>query len=161
MPRLLNHDGSAAQEWLRVSDAEELQQRRLSQAEAKLLLPLDLFLADETARGLWLSSEQDVHLIKPELARLDMVALVFAVFTDGRSFSQARMLRDELDYRGDIRATGAFIQDQAHYLLRCGVTSFEISDEIAMDSFKASLDDFSEHYQAAADKSQPLFRRRA
>ena len=129
------------------------------------LVPLSLYLERESVRntdcGVWLASDEDVHSLAPFLETVTVIALNFLAFADGRSFSQARTLRDVLDYQGEIRATGAFIQDQAHYLMRCGFSEFSLPDEADTESFQESLKDFSESYQAACDVAEPLFRRRA
>ena len=84
----------------------------------------------------------------------------FPVFTDGRGFSYGRELR-ERGYQGELRAAGHFIRDQLTYLSRCGFDAFQMADESQLEDALASLDDFSESYQAAIDQPLPLFRRRA
>jgi uncharacterized protein (DUF934 family) len=101
--------------------------------------------------------------VEPLLAHLDelvLVAVNFPVFTDGRGFSYARELR-ERGYRGELRAVGSIIRDQLHYLSRCGFDAFQFDDEKQLEDALKSLEDFSEHYQAAIDQPLPLFRRRA
>ena len=94
------------------------------------------------------------------LEQIALVVINFPVFTDGRGFSYARELR-ERGYRGELRATGHFIRDQLTYLQRCGFDAFQMADEADLEEALASLNDFSEHYQAAVDQPLPLFRRRA
>ncbi len=132
------------------------------------LVPLETFLSfsqsdecDFSRIGVWLSSDQEVSELSKLMEKLEVIALNFNAFADGRSFSQARVLREQLDYTGEIRATGAFIQDQLAYLKRCGFDAFSVSETENMESLKKSLDDFSEFYQAACDEPNPLFRRRA
>lgn len=131
---------------------------------ADVFLPLDTFLeaAEQFEKAsVWLSSDQDVALLSKVLGRVNTVALKFDVFMDGRSFSQARLLRENLEFTGEIRAVGNFIQDQLFYMLRCGFTEFSVEDGADEDSMRISMKDFSESYQAACDISEPLFRRRA
>jgi len=94
------------------------------------------------------------------LADIPLIAIHFPVFTDGRGFSYARELR-ELGFSGELRATGAFIRDQLTYMVRCGFDAFQMDDETELEEALASLNDFSEYYQASADQPLPLFRRRA
>jgi uncharacterized protein (DUF934 family) len=63
-------------------------------------------------------------------------------------------------YDGELRACGHFIRDQLCYLQRCGFNSFEFATEENLDEALGSLKDFSEYYQASANQSLPLFRRR-
>ncbi|WP_370978642.1 DUF934 domain-containing protein [Agaribacterium sp. ZY112] len=128
------------------------------------LIPVATYLAwaDDLPANVspWLSSDVDVECLRPVLAKLTLIALNFAAFADGRSFSQARILRDQLEYQGELRAVGAFIQDQLFFLRRCGVDSYSVADDADVESMQASLNDFTETYQAACDVQEPLFRRR-
>ena len=102
-------------------------------------------------------------LIAPLFDHLEELALVtvnFPVFTDGRGFSYGRELREK-GYTGELRAVGAFIRDQLDYLSRCGFNAFQLEDESQLPDALASLNQFSEHYQADIDQPQPLFRRRS
>jgi uncharacterized protein (DUF934 family) len=121
---------------------------------------LEEFLKDPAAE-VKISPDDDIALLADHLDGLAVVAFEFTNFMDGRSFSQARLLRDNYEFKGEIRATGGFIQDQLYYLARCGFDAFELADSIDIDSAQQSLKDFSENYQAAFDISEPLFRRRA
>ena len=60
------------------------------------------------------------------LDRLAVVALVFPSFRDGRAYSQARLLRERHNYRGELRATGQVLRDQFLFMLRAGFDSFEV-----------------------------------
>lgn len=117
-------------------------------------------LDDKRDSAVQLEPGDGVDPLLPHLDEIELVAVNFPVFTDGRGFSYARELR-ERGYRGELRAVGAFIRDQLHYLARCGFNAFQMEDEHALQDALASLDDFSEHYQAAIDQPLPLFRRRA
>ena len=127
------------------------------------VIPIDTFLAcgkKPEHCAVWLSSADDVYALKDELDKIDVIVCHFNSFTDGRSFSQARILREHLEYKGIVRAAGNFIQDQMHYLSRCGFDEFSVPDDLDEASLCESISDFSESYQAAADVPAPLFRRR-
>jgi len=117
-------------------------------------------LEDKAGSAVQLEPGDDVASLLPYLAELDLVAVNFPVFTDGRGFSYGRELREE-GYQGELRAVGHFIRDQMHYLSRVGFNAFQLADESSLESALASLDDFTEHYQASINQPQPLFRRRA
>ena len=53
-----------------------------------------------------------------------------------------------------------FIRDQLYFLKRCGFNAFQLTDETQLEGALCSLNEFSEHYQAASDEPEPLFRRR-
>lgn len=129
--------------------------------QGALLNPEDFNLADdEGLLAVVLEPDQPPSLIEGDLSRLALVAIHFPVFTDGRCFSYARELRDR-GFTGEIRATGAFIRDQLHYLQRCGFNAFQFDEDINLVEALSSLSDFSDAYQAAADQPQPLFQRRS
>ena len=61
--------------------------------------------------GVILANDQDVEDLRPDLAHLDVIALQFPKWTDGRAYSQARLLRTRLGFGGEIRATGEVLVD--------------------------------------------------
>jgi uncharacterized protein (DUF934 family) len=129
--------------------------------QGALLNPEDFNLADdEGPLAVVLEPDQPPSLIEGDLSRVALVAIHFPVFTDGRCFSYARELRDR-GFTGEIRATGAFIRDQLHYLQRCGFNAFQFDEDINLVEALSSLSDFSDAYQAAVDQPQPLFQRRS
>jgi len=65
----------------------------------------------------------------PEAARRPLVALDFAKFGDGRAFSYAELLRERHGFKGELRAIGDVLLDEIPLMLRCGFTSFEVTDE--------------------------------
>jgi len=110
--------------------------------------------------GVRIGPDEDVNRVKAHLHRLALVVLVMSPFTDGRSFSQARILREQLGFRGEIRASGDFLRDQMYYLHRLGVDSFEFAEETDLNDRLKAFREFSVTYQAAQDEPQPLYRRR-
>ena len=88
-----------------------------------------------------------------------LIAVHFPAFTDGRGYSSARLLRQRYGFAGELRATGDILRDQLYELARCGFDSFLLrQDQDPADALRA-FDDFSDAYQAAADRG-PLFERR-
>ena len=79
----------------------------------------------------------NVELLEAYLNRLAFVAVDFPSFADGRGFSAARVLREQIGYTGDIRATGNYILDQVPLARRCGVTTFEISKPEVLKALQA------------------------
>ena len=94
-----------------------------------------------------------------DLAVIQLIVINFTNFMDGRAFSHARELRDK-GYTGELRASGKFLVDQLHYLKRCGFDSFEFDEDYPLKDALAHFSVFDEHYQAAMDEPEPLFRRR-
>lgn len=130
------------------------------------IVPLPLWLTHKTelaskaTNAVWLDSDEMPESLADDLDQLALIAINFPVFTDGRGFSIARLLRERLNYKGEIRAVGHVIQDQMHFLMRCGFNAMDLREGSDLESALHSLADFSEHYQAAVIQPKPLFQRR-
>lgn len=118
--------------WVRLEADADLPAQPAAGGE-KLMVPLARFLADPErlvalgdSAAVLVAAGEDVQQLEPHLARLPRILVEFPKFTDGRGFSAARILREQLAYDGDIRAIGDFILDQIPLMRRCGVSSFEI-----------------------------------
>lgn len=132
-----------------------------------LIVPLGLWLESSHALkvrdgglGVWLQSHEQIEEIAGDLQLFQVIALDFPVFTDGRHFSTARLLRERYGYKGEIRAIGDVLRDQIFFMHRCGFDAFAVRpDRDPYDALQA-LQDFSVTYQTAVDQPLPLFRRR-
>ncbi|NKF23271.1 DUF934 domain-containing protein [Solimonas marina] len=101
-----------------------------------------------------LPNTAEVGTIWPLLEDRPMIELDFPTFADGRAYSQARVLRDRYDYKGEIRARGgAVVRDQLHNMLRSGINAFALRDDQDVDTCLTALSDFDLAYQPAADRS--------
>jgi len=109
--------------------------------------------------GVWLNDAEFAEDVVDLLDELELIALHFPKFADGRSFSKARLLRERHDFDGEIRAIGDFLPDQAFYLKRCGVNAFACRNEQEADTTLRLLETFSVHYQADVS-ARPLFEQR-
>ncbi|EED35373.1 conserved hypothetical protein [Luminiphilus syltensis NOR5-1B] len=112
---------------------------------------LDQWRADPTLTAVEIKSDEDVSDLTQSLDQLRLVVLKIEDFNDGRSFSQARHLR-EAGFTGELRAAGNFLQDQVQYLQRCGVDAFELSADIKISAMEAALSEFSVSYQMPLDE---------
>jgi uncharacterized protein (DUF934 family) len=97
--------------------------------------------------GLDLEVGDAIGEVSAWLPRFELIRLNFEAFSDGRPFSQARLLRERYAYRGDIRAHGQVLRDQLSFMQRCGINQFSLADgedvDLALDAFQ----DISESYQ--------------
>jgi len=114
----------------------------------------------DTAGAVQLQPGDDCSALARSLPALQLVAVYFPAFTDGRGFSMARELR-ELGFRGELRARGHILPDQVQYLHRCGYDAFQPDDESRLQPALERIQAFSDHYQASIEQPLPLFRRRA
>lgn len=110
--------------------------------------------------GLRLGSTDALESIAEDLHCFEVIALQFGSFTDGRGYSQARLLRERYRYKGEIRALGDFLQDQLFFLERCGVDAFEISADQNIEPMLQAFGEISTTYQPAADTGELIFSRR-
>ncbi|MYA37894.1 MAG: DUF934 domain-containing protein [Gammaproteobacteria bacterium] len=111
-------------------------------------------------RGVWLDSHQTPKPIEADLAEFAVIGLNFPVFADGRSYSNARELRERYRFEGEIRAIGDVMRDQLYYMSRCGFNSFALRHDQDPETCLRALKDFSTGYQSSIDEPLPLFRRR-
>jgi len=79
--------------------------------------------------------------------KLGFAVIDFPAFGDGRGFSLAVRLRKDFDFKGEIRATGPVIPDQALFLLRAGFDSVDVADEKRVAAFEKALTRFKDFYQ--------------
>ena len=138
---------------------------------APTLFPLSVWLerrsellAEKTASGnligVWLAPTDEPSVLAADLATLDLIAVHFPKFTDGRGYSSASLLRQRYGYTGELRAFGDVGRDQLFYLTRVGFDSFLISEGRDAAVALSAFNDFPEVYQSANDQALPLFRRR-
>lgn len=132
-----------------------------------IIVPLALWLehahalkARDGGLGVWLDADEEAEVIADDLQHFQVIALNFPVFSDGRNYSNARLLRDRYAYEGELRAIGDVLRDQLFFMHRCGFDAYALREDHDPHAALASLNDFSEVYQASTDQPLPLFRRR-
>jgi phosphoadenosine phosphosulfate reductase len=89
--------------------------------------------------------------LSPYLERLALVALNFPSFRDGRAYSQARQLREQHRFAGELRATGDVLRDQFLFMLRAGFGSLEVRKDADAAAFSQVIARYSIFYQHASD----------
>ncbi len=168
MPKIIKNGQIVDDQWQILKLAEGEAAESIALPTAPSLLPLavwlarkDEILALDKAVGVWLDSHEGAEAIAGDLEHFAVIGVNFPKFTDGRSYSTARLLRERHGYRGEIRAIGDVLQDQLFYMKRCGIDAYALRADKDIEAALAGLRVFSETYQAAVDQPQPLFRRRA
>jgi len=119
-----------------------------------VLVPAERFLADSAelssrtapVGAIWPNSRKIAELA-PHLHRLALVALVFPNFRDGRAYSQARLLREQYGYRGELRATGEILRDQFLFLVRAGFDALEVKKDADVGAYASAIARYSVYYQ--------------
>ena len=135
-----------------VIETEELK----ATENGKVLLPLDQLIeraenSNDVGLGVLIRPADDIRKLEPYLDRLEIVAVEFPAFNDGRAFSHASLLRDRLAYKNELRAVGDVLIDQIPLMLRCGVDSFAVKNLTALKRLEEGrLPGISVHYQPTA-----------
>ncbi len=127
---------------------------------ARFFNDIDAALSRSGKLGVIWPNNRDIDELVPHLAKLAAVALVFPTFRDGRAYTQARLLRERFQYKGELRATGQVLRDQFMFMLRAGFDSFEVKKESDAKVFAEVSHRFSVFYQPTGDGRVTAFHRR-
>ena len=163
MPTLIKHRRIVADDpWRRVQPEEAipptgdiivgwdhwiLEQARLREHDGRI--------------GVEVDGDVPIQELGPQAGHFHLIALQFPKSVDGRAYSQARVLREQYDFEGEIRATGEVVRDQLAFMERVGIDAYElpVGRESALAAL-ASFGEFSVHYQNGALQALPRIRRR-
>ncbi|GAB4540518.1 MAG: DUF934 domain-containing protein [Parvularculaceae bacterium] len=126
----------------------------------RFLTDADAFRARRAPVGAYLQPDDDPAELAAHLDALGLIVVVFPTFRDGRGFSTARLLRERYGYRGELRARGEILIDQAAFLLRCGFDSLEFNKAVDLEKLNRAVAAISTIYQPAADGAAPIWARR-
>jgi uncharacterized protein (DUF934 family) len=163
MPRLIKGGAVVDDEWTVLRDVADL---AALPAGGPVIVPLALWRIEREALlergkiGVWLAPTDDPDLLAGDVARLELIAIDFPQFSDGRGYSTARLLREKYGYAGELRAIGDVLRDQLDYLRSCGFDAFAVRPDRDPEQALGGLADFSDHYQGTVTQPLPLFRRR-
>ena len=97
--------------------------------------------------GIKISSDEPINEIFENLEIFKLINFNFISFKDGRPFSYARKIRENLKYKNKIRASGNILPDQYIFLLRCGFDSFEIKKNQIKTWKNILKNNFESYYQ--------------
>ena len=164
MPTLIKNGAIAADTFVRIDAVDGV----LTLPSGDVLVGLDTLLAHREqvlahagGKGVQLKSEQFAEQIADLVNDLDLVAVEFPAFADGRGYSTAYLLRTRFGFKGELRAVGDIFKDTLFYQARVGFNAFAIRDDKDAEVALKGLAEFREVYHASADQPQPLFLRRA
>jgi uncharacterized protein (DUF934 family) len=105
--------------------------------------------------GLRLPNTIEPKDIASDLDRFALIILNFPKFTDGRAYSQARLLRTRFHYKGELRADGNVLRDQLLFMRRCGFNSFVVGERAIKESWAKAFNEFDVFYQQPTDGQGP------
>src|SRR5258708_7869583 len=161
MPRQLLRDGRiVADDWTYLTEAGNADNAggpEPTRSSNAIILTFDQWLSDQPRwraaperLGVILSPVHKVEQLAPDLSRFDLVGAEFPGPSDGRGYTQGRLLRERYGWRGELRATGYVRRDQVFFLARCGFNSFELPDS-DLQAGAGAFSTFTARYQPSND----------
>lgn len=107
-----------------------------------LIIPHTRLPLDVPGRlGISLTNDLNVSALDLPLEQAQLIVLSFPSFADGRAYSQARILREELGYQGELRATGHLLPDQLAFMIEVGFDTFDLkSDRFPVERWSEALE---------------------
>jgi uncharacterized protein (DUF934 family) len=149
-----------ADHFTRIADDESIPANGAILVSAQRLLG-DLSILDRgDDTGVIWPNNRDIEEIAPLLNKLAIIALVFPIFRDGRAYSQARILRERLGFKKEMRATGQVLRDQFVFMLRAGFDAFEVKKDTDANAFAEVAKRYTVFYQPTGDGRVTAFRQR-
>jgi uncharacterized protein (DUF934 family) len=160
MPRRLLRDRRIVDDdWSYLAEAEGNPAAALILTLAQWQADRDAWIARGGRLGVVLLPAHKVEVLAPDISRFALIGADFSGPSEGRGYSQARLLREHWKFDGELRATGYVRRDQLFFMARCGFNSFELPDTDIEDAHTA-LSTFSRAYQPSNDAGLPLKLRR-
>jgi uncharacterized protein (DUF934 family) len=141
--------------WETVADEAPLPHGPVIVSLTRLRAELEELLARGTPLGVRLKSSERARDLGDVAQRLALIALEFPTFRDGRAYSTARVLRECMGFRGELRAVGDVLRDQVFFMRRCGFDAFEMAGDQALEGWLQAMGEFTVFYQPAADDRTP------
>lgn len=145
---LLRDGRTVRDDWLEI-DGEQ----PLPSAEA-VIVSLSRWKQDRTELlgrdirlGVRLAADEAAEDIADDLERIDLIAIEFPKFTDGRGYSTARILRERYGFKGEIRAVGNVLRDQLRFMARCGFDAVQLNSDTAEQDWRDAQAEISTQYQ--------------
>ena len=123
----------------------------------------DALLSDGRRVGVRLEPHEEVEALAydlPRLAAVGLVALAFPKYRDGRAYTNARLARERYGFKGQVRAVGDVLREQAGFMVRVGFDAFEPADDASANEWQAAIRRYRHVYQRSADGRAPAFAER-
>ncbi|MDI1303114.1 MAG: DUF934 domain-containing protein [bacterium] len=164
MPKLIKDGVIIDDRYTFVSPNED---GSLSLPDQAVLVKLSIWLEHRNAllthnhaKGVQLAPDEFAETIASDTEKLDLIAIEFPAFADGRGYSTAYTLRNRLGFKGELRAVGDVFKDTLFYQQRSGFNAFAVRNDKNIEDALLGLETFSQPYQGTATDMSPLYRRR-
>jgi uncharacterized protein (DUF934 family) len=151
MPRRLLRDRQiVVDEWRYIAEAAADASAPLIVTFDQWQMEPDTWIERGSPLGVVLSPAHKVEQLAPDLSHFALIAAEFSGPGEGRGYTQARLLRERWNFRGELRATGYVRRDLLFFMARCGFNSFELPETDIEDAYTA-FSTFSAAYQPSND----------
>lgn len=120
----------------------------------------DVVLAHSHGKGVQLAPDEFAENLADDIHHLDVIAIEFPAFADGRGYSTAYTLRTRLGFKGELRAVGDVFKDTLFYQQRSGFNAFAVRNDKNIEDALRGLKTFSTPYQGSTENVAPLYQRR-
>ena len=164
MPTLIEYRDGVARgvedPFTHVADDEDLAAGDVIISLTRFQADGDRLLSEGRRVGVRLQAHEEAEALAYDLPRLSVVALEFPKYRDGRAYTNARLLRERFRFRGEVRAVGDVLREQAGFMVRCGFDTFEPADGASSNEWHAAARRYRHVYQRAADGRAPAFAER-
>ncbi len=115
---------------------------------------------DAHAGALAIANDADVLALADTVQGQSAVALHFPKWTDGRAYSQARLLRARYRFKGALRASGQVLVDMMQLLHRTGFSEVQLRGDQSQAAAERALAFFPQgFYQGDVHATAPVFAR--
>ena len=149
---LIKNNASVDNTFVRVAAEETLPGGAIVVSLKRFQAERDTLLARNAALGVRLTSDQSPEALCDDIHRFALIELEFPKFKDGRAYSWARLLRQRLGFKGELRAVGDVLRDQWLFMSRCGIDAFEVRLGTRIEDFRAAMGEQTVFYQPSSDR---------
>jgi uncharacterized protein (DUF934 family) len=161
--RVIKDNRIIEDEWQRLKEIDVVDEL----PEGKVIMPFtywqanrDRLIAQNKKYAVCINGDVETEEVVKDMEHFELIALDFPVFTDGRSYSHARLLRERYGYTGELRAVGDVLRDQLFFMQRCGIDSYQVREDENIEDALNAFTELSVKYQTAADRVQPVYKLR-
>lgn len=161
--RVIKDNRIIEDEWQRLKEIDVVDEL----PAGKVIMPFaywranrDRLIAQNKKYAVCINGDVETEEVVKDIDHFEMIALDFPAFTDGRSYSHARLLRERYGYTGELRAVGDVLRDQLFFMQRCGIDSYQVREDKNIEDALKAFTEFSVKYQTAADRVQPVYKLR-
>lgn len=147
MALLKNSQLETNDSWKLLADEDPAGEGDIIVSEERWGREREQLLSREGRVGVCLGPDAAPDELAADLPSIDLIAVEFPKFTDGRGYSIARLLRDRLGFKGELRAVGDVLPDQVLFMQRCGFDSMQLADGRDPAVALAALEEIRVRYQ--------------